>query len=179
MKSDPADPPRRPATPAEIRALASAVRLRILRLTLRNPLTNQEIAEGLELNPATTLYHVRRLVEVGLLEKLPANVRPAGGLEIPYVSHGGAWALDIEEGRLKSAPLDAFLQELRQVGVDKLRNGFRFHATLTPARRREMVSRIVAVIDEYQDDTAGEPWAMFFAMHPTNPVRRRPRRPNG
>jgi DNA-binding transcriptional ArsR family regulator len=171
VKSDPGSPRRRRATPEEIRALASGVRLRIMRLTLNNPMTNQQIAEGIDLNPATVLYHVRRLVEVGLLEKGPAQARAGGGVEIPYVSRGGSWALEIEEDALSSAPLDAFLQELRQVGIDKLRNGIRFHATLTPERRREMVTKIVAVMDEYQDDTLGEPWALFFAMHPSAPAR--------
>src|SRR5262245_44839912 len=51
--------PRRSATEAEARALASAVRLRIMRLCLDRPLTNKEIAERLGVNPATTLHHVR------------------------------------------------------------------------------------------------------------------------
>jgi DNA-binding transcriptional ArsR family regulator len=168
MPSGTGSPHRRPATTEEIRALASGVRLRILRLTLHRPLTNREIAEALALNPATVLYHVRRLVDVGLLERRPAQPRPGGGVEIPYVSRGGSWALQIEEGRLNSAVLDAFLHELRQVGVDKLYGGIRFHATLTPARRKEMLDRITAVLDEYQDDRTGEPWALFFAMHPSS-----------
>jgi DNA-binding transcriptional ArsR family regulator len=166
VQSDSASPPRRPATPKEIRALASGVRLRILRLTFLHPMTNQEIADELALNPATVLYHVRRLVEVGLLEKQPAQPRPGGGVAIPYVSRGGSWALQIEEGQLNSAALDAFLQEVRQVGFDKLHSGIRFHAMLTPRRRQEMIDRITAILDEYQDDRAGEPWALFFAMHP-------------
>ena len=166
MQSDPGSPHRRPATPEEIRALASGVRLRILRLTLGRPMSNQEIADALALNPATVLYHVRRLVEVGLLDKQPARHRPGGGVEIPSLSRGASLALQIEEGRLNSAVLDAFLQELRQVGVDKLHNGIRFHAMLTPQRRQEMLDRITAVLDEYQDDRVGEPSAPLFAMHP-------------
>jgi hypothetical protein len=30
-----------------------------------------------------------------------------------------------------------------------------------------MLDRITAVLDEYQDDRSGEPWALFFAMHPS------------
>ena len=59
--------PRRPATEAEARALASAIRLRIMRLCLDRPLTNKEIAERLGANPATTLHHVRTLVATGFL----------------------------------------------------------------------------------------------------------------
>lgn len=167
MQPNPATPPRRPATTAEIRALGSAVRLRILRLALHNPMTNREIAEGLAVNPATALYHVRRLVEVGLLEKQPAQPRPGGGVEIPYVSHGGSWALDVDENdRLNSASFEAFLDELRDVGVDKVQSTIRFHVPLTPERRRDLVNKVTAVLDEYQDDHTGDPWAVFFAMHP-------------
>lgn len=167
MQPIPATPLRRPATTAEIRALGSAVRLRILRLALHNPMTNREIAEGLSLNPATALYHVRRLVEVGLLEKQPPQARPGGGVEIPYVSYGGSWALDVDEDdRLNSAAFEAFLDELHDVGVDKVQSAIRFHVPLTPERRRDLVSKVTAVLDEYQDDTTGEPWAVFFAMHP-------------
>jgi DNA-binding transcriptional ArsR family regulator len=167
MPSNPGGQPRRPATADEVRALASAVRLRILRLALHNPMTNREIAEGLALNPATALYHVRRLVEVGLLEKQPPQPRAGGGVEIPYVSRGGSWALDIEEHQgMNSATLEAFLDELRQVGVDKIQSAIRFRAILTPERRRELVDKITAVFDEYADDDMGEPWALFFGMHP-------------
>jgi hypothetical protein len=33
-----------------------------------------------------------------------------------------------------------------------------------------MVAKIAAVLDEYQDDQTGEPWALFFAMHPSTAV---------
>ena len=56
-------PQRRPATDAEARALASGLRLRILRLTLDEALTNKEIAERVGRNPASVLHHVRTLVD--------------------------------------------------------------------------------------------------------------------
>ena len=58
---------RRAATDAEARALASGLRLRILRLTLDEALTNKEIADALDRNPASVLHHVRTLVDNGFL----------------------------------------------------------------------------------------------------------------
>src|SRR5439155_18198906 len=67
METERSDLGRRPATEAEARALASGIRLRILRLCLDRPLTNKEIAERLDANPATVLHHVRKLVDTGFL----------------------------------------------------------------------------------------------------------------
>jgi DNA-binding CsgD family transcriptional regulator len=162
---------RHRATPAQIGALASATRLRILRLTLENPLTNQEIAARLGLNPATALYHVRRLVETDLLEQLPPRSRPAGGVEVPYVSHGASWALDIgADDRPSSALLDAFLAEVQEVGVDRLEHVVRMRVAVSRKRRRELVRRLIELLDEYDDlDAGAEPWSLFFAMHPDAP----------
>jgi DNA-binding transcriptional ArsR family regulator len=163
---------RRRATPEQVGALGSPTRLRILRLTLGNPMTNQEIATRLRLNPATTLYHVRRLVEADLLEQLPARSRTAGGVEVPYVSRGASWSLDIADDDLPSSVvLDAFLAEVREVGVDRLEQLVRMRAVLTRRRRRELARRLVELLDEYaDDDPGGEPWSLFFAMHP-DPAR--------
>ena len=76
------------ATEAEIATLASAVRLRIIRLTHTEALTNAEIAVRLGRDPATTLHHVRRLVTHGFLRAQPARRGARGAKEIPYRSTG-------------------------------------------------------------------------------------------
>jgi predicted transcriptional regulator len=58
---------RRRATEAEANVLASGIRLRIIRLTYSEAMTNKELARGLGRDPATTLHHVRKLVEAGFL----------------------------------------------------------------------------------------------------------------
>jgi predicted ArsR family transcriptional regulator len=170
-------PSRRLATPEEVSALASAVRLRILRLTLDRPLTNQELAERLGLNPATALYHVRRLVAVDLLAAEPPRPRAAGGVEIPYRATRRSWALELtEEEKPTAAMLDAFLSEVREVGLDRIEQAIRLRATLGRERRRELVGRLYALFDEYaaDDDPDGEPWSLFFAMHPGDPQKGNP-----
>src|SRR5215475_395787 len=103
---------RRPATEAEARALASGLRLRILRLCLDRPLTNKEIAELLGKQPATTLHHVRTLVATGFLEAQEERRGTRGAREVPYLATGKSWVLDVSETRVDGsgrALLDAFL----------------------------------------------------------------------
>ena len=69
------DSPRRDATPAELKAMAHPLRLRIIRLCLHEALTNKQLADHLDQDPATVLHHVRTLCAAGFLEAEPA--RPA------------------------------------------------------------------------------------------------------
>ena len=62
---------RRPASEDEARALASTLRMRILRLCLDVSLTNKEIAARLDRDPASVLHHVRTLVRTGFLAAEP------------------------------------------------------------------------------------------------------------
>jgi DNA-binding transcriptional ArsR family regulator len=88
---------KRPATETEARALASAVRLRILRLCLDTPRTNKEIAERLEANPASVLHHVRTLVETGFLTALPVRRGSRGSRERPYLATRKSWTLSMDD----------------------------------------------------------------------------------
>jgi DNA-binding Lrp family transcriptional regulator len=108
---------RRLATEKEATALASAVRLRIVRMTFRRPMTNKEIAQRLGKDPATTLHHVRKLVAAGFLEAQSARVGNRGAREIPYLSTGLSWQLDwSERDPTQEAMLQAFLAEVADVG---------------------------------------------------------------
>lgn len=171
------DPPgegtaqRRPATEAEARALASSLRLRILRLCLHQPLTNKEIAERLGRDPASVLHHVRRLVDTGFLDALPVRRGARGARERPYRATGKSWTLQVGDAgsaaRELDAMLQAFLGELADAGgelVDAARLGLR----LSPSDREELSGRISALLDEYAarpPDPDGQWWSLFFAMH--------------
>jgi hypothetical protein len=66
--------------------------------------------------------------------------------------------------------LDAFLAEVQEVGVDRLEHVVRMRVAVSRKRRRELVRRLVELLDEYDDlDAGAEPWSLFFAMHPDVP----------
>jgi DNA-binding transcriptional ArsR family regulator len=161
---------RRPATDAEARALASALRLRILRLTLDEALTNKEIADRLGLNPATVLHHVRTLVSVGFLQAQDALVRD-GARHVPYRSTGRSWHLSTPA----AAPsiLQAFVDEVAGVPAEQL-DASRLGLRLDDAGRAELGERLQALLDEFAaraPDPAGRPWSVFLSIHP-DPGRR-------
>ncbi len=165
---------RRDATDAEARALASGLRLRILRLTLDEPLTNREIAEALGLNPATVLHHVRTLVDTGFLEALEPRRGRRGAREIPYRATGKSWYMSTPVGT--SSMVDAFLAEIASV-PEADRDLARLGLRLPAEQVEEFRSRLWALIQEFHDrprDPEGEPWSLFVALHPdtSQPVRR-------
>src|SRR5664279_2619295 len=100
---------RRLATDKESRALASSLRMRILRVCLGDGRTNKEIAEAIGRDPASTLHHVRRLVDTGFLVAQPVRRGTRGSREIPYLATGKSW--QIETPAKGHALLDAFLEE--------------------------------------------------------------------
>jgi DNA-binding transcriptional ArsR family regulator len=157
---------RRPATDAEARALASAVRLRILRLCLDRALTNKEIAERLGANPATTLHHVRTLVGTGFLAAQPERRGTRGAREVPYLATRKSWALDVGDAAgTDEAMIDAFVTEVRLADITGLsRLGLR----LTESGLHELRDRIEAILDEYAarpPDPDGRAYSIFFALY--------------
>jgi predicted ArsR family transcriptional regulator len=162
---------RRPATEAEAKALASGVRLRIIRLCMDTPLTNKEIAGRLGANPATILHHVRTLVATGFL--VPAEERrgPRGSREVPYRSTGKSWTLDVQEvagyGGANRAMLDAFHEELALVDLAKV-DFARLGVRLTPQERDELSQRFSDLLNEYMErgpTPGGQPYSIFLAIY--------------
>jgi predicted ArsR family transcriptional regulator len=161
---------RRPATDAEARALASAVRLRILRLCLTDALTNRELAQRLDRNPATVLHHVRTLVDTGFLEAQPVRRGTRGSREVPYRATGKSWLMDLGDRPPppRDAMLAAFLEEVAAVGERRLESG-RLGLRLPPAQLAEFRERLDALLDEYARrpaDPDGERWSVYIGMHP-------------
>jgi DNA-binding transcriptional ArsR family regulator len=163
-------PERRAATEAEAKALASSVRLRILRMCLDQELTNKEIAERLDANPATVLHHVRTLVETGFLEALPPRRGKRGSREVPYLATGKSWGMDDRGSGVTgrgAAMVDAFLEEVRDVNLDEIfiaRLGLR----LTPEQYQDLCDRLSAVLKDFAEQPlapGGRPYSVFVATH--------------
>jgi DNA-binding transcriptional ArsR family regulator len=160
---------KRRATDAEARAIASAVRLRILRLCLSDALTNKEIAARLDRNPASVLHHVRTLVDTGFLEALPVRRGNRGSREVPYRATGKSWLMDIDDRRNPRDPmLAAFLEEVAVVGEPQLQSS-RLGLRLSPTDLEDFRNRLHGLLDEYArkpPDLAGEKWSLYLGMHP-------------
>ncbi|GAA1612033.1 winged helix-turn-helix domain-containing protein [Nonomuraea maheshkhaliensis] len=162
---------RRPATEAEARALASSVRLRILRLCLDRALTNKEIAGLLDANPATTLHHVRKLVETGFLVAGPSRPGPRGSTEIPYRATGKSWEMDVREGGVTGANtelLDAFVAQARLSEHVEEGDLDRLALRLTPEGHAELRRRLREVLDDFRARVPapdGQAYTLFLALH--------------
>jgi predicted ArsR family transcriptional regulator len=166
----PFDVTRRPATEAEARALASAIRLRILRLCLDKALTNKEIAARLATNPATTLHHVRTLVATGFLAPQQERRGTRGARELPYLATRKSWTLDVHESGAGNgaAMIEAFLDEVRLVDVEKAALA-RLGLRLSDADTTELRTRMEALLNEFAArplDPAGNAISVFFALFP-------------
>ncbi|WP_017568801.1 ArsR/SmtB family transcription factor [Nocardiopsis halotolerans] len=164
---------RRPATVQEAKALGHPMRVRILRLCLARELTNKELAERLETTPGTVLYHVRQLVDAGLLLPAPVRTGASGALEKPYRATGETWwldgpLLDTDTGSA-AAPVEAFQQELAEAGSESVRTFARFVLHLSDEEVAELDRRIVAVLDEYvatEDQRLDRPvYSGAFLLH--------------
>ncbi|HEX5494390.1 MAG TPA: winged helix-turn-helix domain-containing protein [Mycobacteriales bacterium] len=166
---------RRPATEEEARALASAVRLRILRVTLDQALTNKEIAERLGRNPASTLHHVRRLVDTGFLAAEPVRRGRRGSREVPYRATGKSWTVNVshDAGHVSNerAMLAAYLGEIGDVPPGQTVST-RLGLRLTADERAELLTRIQVVFDEFArrpPSEHGEPLGVFLMVYPDRP----------
>ena len=161
---------RRPATEAEARALASAVRLRILRLCLDRALTNKEIAQKLDAHPATTLHHVRKLVETGFLAPQAERRGTRGAREVPYLATRKSWRLDVRESGVSgggAALLEAFLAEVHLVDLDNAGMA-RLGLRLTEAEVEEFRERLGALLNEWAGrppSMDGRPYSLFLSLY--------------
>jgi predicted ArsR family transcriptional regulator len=161
------------------RALASPLRMRILRLCLHEPHTNKELADELGVNPGTLLHHIRTLVDTGFLVAEPERTGSRGAREVPYLATRRSWRY----GNDDIAPIlvETFLQEIEGLLADRL-HIVRLGVKLNAANREELLDRFQALFEDYKDrpaDPDGEPISLLFAEHPEIPrARRLPRSPN-
>ncbi|KNC20038.1 ArsR family transcriptional regulator [Arthrobacter sp. RIT-PI-e] len=147
------------------RALSSPVRLRILRLCLHQPRTNKEIAEVLELNPATALHHVRTLLATGFLVADQPRTGNRGAKEIPYRATGLSWTSRIPN----AAPVlvETFLQEIEGLQPEEI-DVWRLGVKLNDEHRTEMMHRLREVLEDYArrgPDADGTATSILLAHH--------------
>jgi predicted ArsR family transcriptional regulator len=140
------------ASPAELKALANPLRMRIIRLCLHESLTNKQLADRLGKDPATTLHHVRNLLDNGFLEAEPPRNGENGALEKPYRSTNKSWSLTIPHSDMVTAvvaTIDATRQELVQAGADSMITSARMGLQLSAAEIENFADTIRALVSEY------------------------------
>lgn len=169
---------RRPADEAEAKAIASPLRLRILRLTLHEARTNKEIAEALDQNPASVLHHVRTLVDTGFLVEQPQRRGARGSRERPYLASRKSFYLDVGEAHVAGGQdllLQTFLEEVRDLPPGQLQSsrlGFRL-ARDDRERLEQRLHEVLTEIAATPSDPTGEPWSLYVGLHPDPSAVRR------
>jgi hypothetical protein len=148
------------------RALASPLRLRILRLCLHDARTNKELADELGVNPGTLLHHVRALVSTGFLVASEPRRGVRGAREVPYLATRTSWGTEMPGG--SRILVQTFLDEIEGLAPDDLMIT-RLGLKLNRETRDEMLGRFFALFEEYKErpaDPDGEPISLLFAEHP-------------
>lgn len=164
------------ATEEEARALASSLRMRILRVCLSEPHTNKQIAQILGRDPATILHHVRLLTRTGFLAAQPERRGTRGAREIPYSATGKSWTLSAPA--LGAVLIDSFLEEAGLVPAEQV-DTTRLGVKLNAENLQRLQDRLAELLNEYAampDDSDGEAWSIFLAVHP-DPNRPSPPNP--
>lgn len=151
-----------------MRALAHPLRLRILRLTLNQPMTNRQLADRLGRDPGTVLHHVRMLVRGGFLAAEPVREGKRGALERPYRATGKSWQVRITPSadHLVSV-MDAVREEILEAGQDATLSSMRLGVRLRPDDLAELRRRIRQLGDEFvgRDHPDGEPIGILALAH--------------
>lgn len=157
---------RDPEALARGRALASPLRLRILRLCAFDARTNKELAGLLEVNPGTMLHHVRTLVRTGFLAAEPERAGAQGAREVPYKASGLSWHTRIP--RQSTVMLETVRQQLVGVDPDEIEMAW-LGLRLNTEHRDELRERIQALLNEFKErepDPDGEAYSAVVVVHP-------------
>lgn len=151
-----------------MRALAHPLRLRILRLTLNQPMTNRQLADRLGRDPGTVLHHVRMLVRGGFLAAEPVREGKRGALERPYRATGKSWQVRITPSadHIVSV-MDAVREEILEAGPDATLSSMRLGVRLRPDDLAELRRRIRQLGDDFvgRDHPDGEPIGILALAH--------------
>lgn len=157
-------------TPARMKALAESQRLAILDLVLERAMTVTEMAARLKRPKGSVAYHVKVLVDAGLLQVV--RTHKVRAIEERYYGRV-ARTIVFDHGPGEIPFLDDVLAD---IDVDRLAGkheagGFTFrHARIPRDRVEDYVRRLEALALEFVDEPRGGDveYGMYLAVFPTN-----------
>ena len=174
----------------QLRALGNPIRTRMLEHLCREPLTATQLGHLMEIAPARAHYHMKQLADCGLVELIEIR-ETAGIMEKFYravarrfhmdktVAHdpaGHSMARNALVIEVRSA-VDAFEQRLQATNggpddgtlpADVLGGVLNF--TLTPVRYERLISRLRALLREFETASpGGVPYQLLLLMHHDGP----------
>lgn len=144
--------------PQQLKAFTDPLRNRILHLLADREMTNQQLATSLDEPQAKVLYHVRFLLDAGLIVLVDQRVK-GGNVEKYYRATARIYGFrptpadrDALTGPMSAAAIEAIMQELvasRQLWPDQqfFQEGRR--ARLSPDRAEEFYTRLLGLLDEF------------------------------
>lgn len=153
---------------ARAKALASTVRLRILRICLHEAHTNREIATALGMNPGSCLHHVRTLVDTGYLRAEESRRGVRGSREVPYRATRLSWTSHVPVPGISTTMIETFLQEIQGLAPDDI-DVARLGLRLDEDGKRELFDRFDALLQAFAArpaDPDGSRLSIMLAIHP-------------
>jgi DNA-binding transcriptional ArsR family regulator len=184
MSEDPIEPfkpaPRLAVEdPKQIKAFADPLRVRLLVVLAERAATNQQLADEMDEPQAKVLYHLRFLLDAGLIVLVDTRIK-GGNVEKYY--RAVARTYDLRPSRelqaeIVSAELSAVSHDL-SASIARYPEAQRMVARtrrLAPQRAEEFFERLVALTDEFwptddpgehTDDASGFVFAAFIFRKP-------------
>jgi DNA-binding transcriptional ArsR family regulator len=163
-----------------IRALGHPTRLRILDLLAEAPATNRQLAERLHQSPSRVFFHVRQLLDAGLIRR--GETRVVGGVAEKYYEPVARRYLIDRRTRDRSrepragavladawADYEAALAAFGPTGADY--DAARLTARLRPADVERARAAIWSLLDELRglERPDGQAFSLTWLMHPRAP----------
>jgi DNA-binding transcriptional ArsR family regulator len=156
--------------PEQLKALGHPLRLRVLELLGENDeqLTNRELALRLEVDPGHLHFHVRTLLQAGLIRR----VEGGHGREKPYraVAHTIRVAPELLSSPAAVGDVHAAILDEVNAGWSKFGPEGKFRSAqvtvrISPERIRELWELVASRVDELEDESE-EPTVITLLAHP-------------
>lgn len=141
--------------PQQLKAFTDPLRIRVLNVLKQRAATNQQIADALGEPHAKVLYHVRFLLETGLIRLVDQQIK-GGNVEKYYRAVARLFSVRPDSGAepfpLASAEFEVVQQEVAASQIAWPDQGLAWEmrrVRLPPARAAEFYTRFLGLIAEY------------------------------